>query len=114
LVTHTATTTGKFANGRGELGAATEIALFVDMDCDGKWSTGDVGLDSTGTRYLTGALQYAPLDDYSTIAWSDTIRIAPGSVTALVLEWHILETASNEIQGDSVSFDIRFTLEQAR
>ncbi|HXX59577.1 MAG TPA: hypothetical protein VEI27_02750, partial [Dehalococcoidales bacterium] len=43
--------TGKYADGHGDLGAATEVAMFLDIDGNNEWSPGDVGLNADGATY---------------------------------------------------------------
>ncbi len=114
VIVNTAGVTGEFADGRGDLGANVEAAFYLDLDNDGEWSEGDIGLSTDGTVYLSETLVHNTLDNYGGAEWSDVVRIAPHSQVNLILFWCIPESAGNEIQGDSVSFDIRFTLAQAK
>ncbi len=112
-VINTAATSGPQIDGRGDLGAETEVALFFDMDGDAAWSVGDVGLACDGSKYAAGPLTYAPLDSYGAANWQDVVEVGGGQQCTLMLLWRIPATAGNEIQGDSVSFDIRFSLVQS-
>jgi hypothetical protein len=61
-INNIAAASGKYADGYGDLGAATETAFFIDMNMDGAWPEGDIGINASGNRYTAGALQYAPLN----------------------------------------------------
>lgn len=109
-VINTAGAIGEFADGRGDLGAALEAAPFIDTDGDGAWSVGDIGLGGDDTTYRGEAMQYSPMDTFSGAQWEEVIRMQPGSNLTLVFPWRLPETAGNQIQGDSISFQIVFTL----
>jgi hypothetical protein len=111
-VKNIAGTTGEFADGRGDLGAKTEVMLYLDMDGSGDWTEGDVGLRADGKTYADSWRNYASLDSYSAITWASVLNMAPANSVTLILDWRIPETVGNEIQGDSVSFDLSFTLQQ--
>lgn len=104
---------GEFTDGRGDLGSNVEIALFLDIDGNGLWSEGDVVLGTGGTQ-TGGTLRYDSLNSFGGSSWKAVAKINPGRQLNLVLLWRIPLTAGNEIQGDSVNFDIVFTLEQPR
>jgi hypothetical protein len=111
-VINTPGNTGEFADHSGDLGATTMVALYVDLDLSGKWSSGDKGLRSDGTIYgYSESLDYKALNGYSSLTWNDLALLKASSLSYLVVEWQIPVTVGNEIQGDSVSFDITFTLD---
>jgi hypothetical protein len=111
-VVNTPGTTGEYADGNGDLGANTEIAVYIDVDASGDWNTGDVGLrsDEASYSYLT-ALDYDALDNYSGIGWNAVKLMSASAVYDFIIMWRIPVTVGNEIQGDSVGFDITFVLE---
>jgi hypothetical protein len=112
-VVNTSGTIGEYADGNGDLGANTEIAVYVDVDQSGDWNTVDVGLRSDGTNYsYPAALDYDPLDTYSGIRWNAVKSISASSEYDFIMMWRIPITVGNEIQGDSVSFDISFVLDE--
>jgi spore coat-associated protein N len=114
-VTNTAGSGGtEFEGGSGELGGAALLAVFVDVDSDGTWSSGDIGLKADGTKYNhPTALDYASVDSYSEATWDNVETMAVSASDKIMVMWQIPTTAGNEIQGDSLSVDITFTLEQA-
>jgi len=105
---------GEYEGGSGELGAAAEIAVYIDVDQSGDWSTGDIGLKSDATTYAhPTALDYAAIDSYGGDNWDAIETVAASGADDFVILWRVPTSAGNEIQGDSVSFDVAFTLEQA-
>ena len=105
--------------GSGELGANATLALYVDVDESGTWTTGDIGLDANGTYYSYSAgdadLQYDTFNTYDSASWDNVYNglMAAGAQDAVVALWAIDGSVGNTIQGDSASFTITFTLEQA-
>ncbi len=112
-ITNTAGTTGKYADGSGDLGRNTEVAFYLDSYGSGDWSQGDIGLSANGQTYpYQSALQYDILDNYAKAEWNGITTLSPGNKLNLVALWRIPSSVGNEIQGDSVSYDISFTLTQ--
>ncbi len=104
----------EYEGGSGELGANAEIAVYIDVDQSGDWSSGDIGLKSDGTTYNNPtALDYAAIDNYGSDSFDAVETIIASAADDFIILWRIPTTAGNDIQGDSVSFDITFTLEQA-
>ena len=106
--------TSEYADDTGNLGAVAEIAMYLDIDQLGTWNAGDVGLMSDGTTYsFPTALDYDIVDNYAGESWDAVIATMAASASDnIVVLWQVPTTAINNIQGDSVSFDITFTLEQ--
>jgi spore coat-associated protein N len=104
----------QYEGGSGELGASAQIALYLDIDQSGGATAGDVGLKSDATTYdPTGGLDYDEIDDYASLSWDAVIAtMVAGATDDIMILWQVPTGAGNEIQGDSVSFDINFTLEQ--
>lgn len=110
-VRNTPGTTGEYADGIGDLGANTEIAAYIDVDASGDWNTGDIGLRSDGSTYnYPAGLDYTALNNYSGNIWNELTSMSASDVCAFNIEWRIPGTVGNEIQGDSVDFDITFML----
>jgi hypothetical protein len=110
-VGNTPGTTGEYEDGSGDLGANTEIAAYIDVDASGDWNTGDIGLRSDGSTYCYPAgLDYSALNNYSGNIWNELTSMSASDVCAFNIEWRIPGTVGNEIQGDSVDFDITFML----
>jgi len=100
----------------GTLGGSAQMALYVDVDESGTWTTGDIGLKFDATTYVDtgGALDYASIDSYSGKTWNDVYAglMAINAQDGFVIDWKIPTTATNDIQGDALDFDITFILEQ--
>jgi len=90
-ITNTGGTSGEYGDSTGNLGAAAEIAVYVDVDSSDSWNAGDIGLKSDGTTYtFPTALDYATIDSYGSDSWdavetmaasaSDNILYSPRSI----------------------------------
>ena len=106
--------TSEYADDTGDLGANAEIAMYLDVNQNATWDAGDVGLMSDGTTYSSPtALDYDVIDNYASETWDAVVATMSASATDdIIVLWRVPTTAGNSIQGDSVSFDITFTLEQ--
>jgi spore coat-associated protein N len=103
----------EYEGGSGELGASAQIAMYLDVDQSGSWTAGDIGLMSDGNTYtLPAALDYDEIDNYSSETWDAVETMDATASDDIVVNWQVPAGAGNEIQGDEVSFDITFTLEQ--
>jgi hypothetical protein len=108
-ITNTPGNIGEYADGSGDLGANMEIALYIDVDGDNNWDGEDTGLRSDGITYLyPTALEYDVMQNYGGITWNTVGSMTPSTARDFVILWRIPVTVGNEIQGDSVSFDISF------
>jgi spore coat-associated protein N len=104
---------GEFQDGTGDLGANAEIAMYIDIDMSGGPTAGDVGLKSDGTTYDPSvALDYDVIDNYDTENWDAVANMATAVSYGYRVEWRVDTSIGNAIQGDSVSFDVDFVLEQ--
>ena len=104
----------EFEGGSGELGAVAQIAVYIDVDSSDTWSDGDIGIKSDGTTYNhPTALDYAVIDNYGSDSFDAVETMAASASDKFVVMWQVPTSAGNNIQGDSVSFDVTFTLEQA-
>jgi len=113
-ITSTGGATGEFGDSVGNLDSVAEIAIYVDVDASGTWTDGDIGLKSDATTYNhPTALDYATIASYGSDSFDAIETMAIGASDDLVIMWQIPTAATNNIQGDSVSFDLTFTLEQA-
>jgi spore coat-associated protein N len=113
-VTNTPGVGGEFGGGSGELGSSAQIAMYLDVDQSGAWNAGDIGLKSDGTTYSSPtALDYDVIDNYASETWDAVETMNTSAADDIVVNWQVPTTADNTIQGDSVSIDITFTLEQA-
>ena len=101
-------------DGVGDLGGEADMAVFIDVDSSGTWTSGDVGLKSDGTTYNhPDALEYETIDSYESDSFDAIVTLSASASDDFVVMWRIPTTAGNDIQGDSISFDVTFTLEQA-
>jgi hypothetical protein len=108
-VTNTPGVIGEYMDGSGDLGANMEIAVYIDVNGSGDWNSGDIGLNSDGSTYTyPTALEYDALDNYSGVTWNAIKSMTASAAYDFVIMWRIPITVGNEIQGDSVSFDISF------
>ena len=96
------------------------MALWLDLDADGVFDGGtDISLKSDGTRATdnnAGDYYYDTIDSYGGETWDAIVAtMDPDDEYDLVIRWEIPFGAivDNTIQGDSISLDITFTLEQA-
>jgi predicted ribosomally synthesized peptide with SipW-like signal peptide len=107
--------TSEYADDSGDLGAVAQIAMYLDIDQSGTVTAGDIGLQSDGSTYdPTGGLDYDVVNNYASETWNEVITsMAPSASDDIIILWQVPTGAGNSIQGDSVSFDITFTLEQA-
>jgi hypothetical protein len=109
-IINTPGTVGEYADNNADLGAKAEIAIYIDLDMSGSWSSGDIGLKSNGTIYYNPtALDYTAFNRYGSARWDVMTMLASAEVNVIIL-WRIPTTVGNEIQGDSASFDIAFEL----
>ncbi len=115
IITNTGGAGGtEFEDGSGDLGGVAEIAVYIDVDQSGSWTAGDIGLKSDATTYNPPtALDYATIDSYASDSWNAVETLLTPAVDDFIILWRIPTTAGNSIQGDSTSFDVTFTLEQA-
>ena len=114
-ITNTGGSSGEYGDGVGNLCASAEIAVFVDVDQSTQWSSGDIGLKSDGTTYnWPTPLDYATINSYDSVSYNAVIAsMATSAADDFRVQWRVPDTAGNNIQGDSVSFDVTFVLEQA-
>lgn len=99
--------------GTSELGGNAEMAIYIDVDQSGAFNTGDIGLKHDGTTYAPATLDYTAIDNYGDTTWDAAETLALSASDDLVILWRIPTSAGNDIQGDSLDFDVTFTLEQA-
>lgn len=104
----------EFEDGSGDLGAAATLAAYIDVDQSGTWTSGDIGLKSDATTYNhPAALDYAIINNYANDNFDAVETLAASAADNLILAWSIPTSATNSIQGDSVSCNVTITLEQA-
>lgn len=98
----------------GELGANAEMAIWLDVDQSGSITSGDIGLNSSAATYdPTTGLQYDTMDNYNGDVWNDIRTMTSSDVDVFNVTWNVPTSTGNDIQGDSVSFDVYFQLRQS-
>ncbi len=118
-VTNTAGTgAGKYDHdGSGDLGANAQIAPWIDVNGNGTFDGSDIALKSDNTTYLASANSTMPFDyvnNFGSKTWLNVQNpITAGTSEGFQINWRIGTSVNNTIQGDSISFDITFVLEQA-
>jgi predicted ribosomally synthesized peptide with SipW-like signal peptide len=111
----------------GELGANLNVALWVDADTSGTWSSGDYYLKpaggsgaacvqawqaADGTTLPSAA--FDTLNNMATKSWSRfKTSMAAGSYGTFKVSYNIPTTVGNVIQTDTAACDITFTLDQS-
>ena len=103
----------EYEGGSGELGASANMTMYLDVDQSSDWSAGDVGLKSDRTIYYhPTSLDYAAINDYASKSWDATENMTASASDDFFVLWQVPSGATNDIQGDSVSVNITFVLEQ--
>jgi hypothetical protein len=101
----------RYEDGIGNLGDVAEIAPWIDQNEDGVFNPSlDLALSSSG---LAGAstLQWTNISSFNEKSWIKVLSgLESGSQVRFYINWRIPAEAGNEIQGDSVSFDVVFVL----
>ena len=99
-------------DGKGDLGASTEVTAYLDVNSNGIWDAGDIGLNADGTTYTCETpLGYDKLNNYSCVMWTAVQSLKPSAASTLIINWRVPVTVGNEIQGDNVTFNNTFVLE---
>jgi len=104
----------------GELGANLKVAFWIDSNADNTWGAGDYYLTTTGgkTGYNSEASlpsgAYAHLNDYDGKTWADLTTITGGaSAGTFHVEYDLPgPTTGNDVQSDTCTFDLTFSLVQ--
>ncbi len=104
----------------GELGALLKVAIWMDADKSGDWSSGDYYLKSDGTKvdWQSGTglptAAYDALDNY-TETWTNVQTVAAVTDAGnfrVEYDWPDGGAGDNVAQSDSCVFSITFTLNQ--
>jgi hypothetical protein len=53
---------------------------------------------------------YSTINSYSSASWQDVLALPSQAEAKVIIMWRVPFSAGNEIQGDSVSFDMSFYL----
>ena len=108
----------EYEGGTGELGGVATMAVYLDINQNATFDAGDIELNTTGANAYDGVtnttLDYATIDSYGSVSYDAVIAsMAALAADDFIALWQVPTSADNTIQGDSVSFDVTFTLEQA-
>jgi len=97
-------------DGVADLGKYLEFEMWLDAPstADGSYESGDIGLLSDGT---TGSPAYATVASYDGTTWTDVIT-GMSSDWEFYVDWQLPSGTPNEAQGDGVTVDFDFTLNQ--
>lgn len=105
---------GEYEDGIGHLGGVAEMAVYIDVDQSGGWTSGDIGLKSDETAYnWPTALDYDIINNYDSDDFDAVETMASSANDNFRILWSVPSGAGNNIQGDSVSFGVTFVLEQS-
>lgn len=87
-----------------QLGNYLMVHIFVDADHDGTWDAGEA--DIFGTSAAPAAVATIGTGLNSSVALAD------GGTVYIAVAWSVPASATNRIQGDGVTLDITFSLDQ--
>ena len=109
---------GEYEGGTGELGGVALMTAYLDINQNATFDTGDIELNTTGANIYDAAtnnsLDYATINSYGSVSYNEVIAsMASSAADDFIVLWQVPVGADNTIQGDSVSFDVTFVLEQA-
>ncbi len=100
----------------GELGQNLKVIFAMDADSSGTWTSGDCYLSPTlGIQEWGESRVYsAYLNDYSSKEWTNVKTSMAGGSSAgkFSVSYTLPVDTGNEVQSDSCTFDIIFTLDQ--
>ncbi len=109
----------EYEDGVGNLGANLEMVLWLDVNQNNTFDDGDVELINDGTvapynAVANPSLTYVDADTYDSDNWDAVLAaMAVDAKDDFQINWQIPTDVGNNIQGDSMSFDLTFVLEQA-
>ncbi len=96
------------------MGKDVQMALWIDtMNHGHNFITGDILLqaDGTFTNTTTSLTYYAP-SSYNNSQRMQIMTMNNNTSYDVYLTWYLPSTIGNEAQGDSLTFDINYTLNQ--
>jgi len=113
----------QYEDGVGNLGGEAQIVIWIDADKSTSFTDNDIILpynSSTPVVRTAGSpatidAYYATVDSYASKSWGGTAGVKTmdqNDEHYVYISWKVPTTAGNNIQGDSFSFTVTFTLEQ--
>ena len=106
---------GDTTSNEGELGSYLKVSIWLDMDQDGAWDSGDIALKSDGSIVTYEESQEKPYDylnSYGGKSWGIT-SMASGDAFDFMVDYEFPPADNDDTtQSDSAVFDITFSLEQ--
>ncbi len=107
----------EFEDNQGNLGSEAEIAIYLDRNRNGSFDAGDLGLRADGGTYpyphtYPTEFQYAAINDWGSRNWDNLFVMNPGDDFDFIARWRVPTATGNNIEGDSVRFDVHFILNQ--
>jgi spore coat-associated protein N len=108
----------QYEDGVGNLGDVAEIAVYLDVNQNSSFDAGDIELNTTGANPYANpgnsTLDYATINSYDSVSYDAVIAsMVTTAADDFRVLWRVSDTAGNNIQGDTVSFDVTFVLAQA-
>ena len=101
----------------GDLGLALQFAMFLDRNQDGAYNGTDIELEYSGNTNTTAGLQFANANVFEGDVWNDVLTMTAGQSVDLVVQYNFPHNAYVKADAiymtDSLSFDMKTTLEQA-
>lgn len=98
---------------RSEMPEASRIGLWLDVDQDGQWGDGDLGLSphDAGLIYVhpSDIDMHAPAE-YEDVQWDNATEMDATESHDFRVHWDLPPDVGNEIMSDAVSFNVTFTL----
>jgi len=116
------TSTTEYGDGTDNISNNNDVdfSVWIDVDENGSWGAGDIDLEADGSavRYEDdNTLDAGNISPYLTQSWDDvfngTANFTNGTSARFYMSYSVNgANVGNEIQEDSISWDITFTLEQ--
>ena len=107
--------------GVGELGEVAEMAIWVDLDHNNTFNSGDISLKANGDKATDnngGDYYFSTINSYfgenGSRTWSNITEMNSGNEYYVHILWKLplIHLLLLNVQGDSVKFDIVYTLDQ--
>lgn len=107
----------EYEDDTANLGDNLEVRIWIDVDDNDSFDSGDYMLKSDETIVADGSGYsggYDTLNNYSGTTWNGIRNMGSGNTDEVNVDWQIPDAGTgNNIQGDSVEFDLTFQLRQS-